>query len=160
MLLFLRVACILIVSLWFHCPLQLDVDGVAVTAASLHPSVSLHSSPDLQNLHYFSLLIFLKQTLPRLYCVCDVNKRPLGTQMRMLSFSLLLNESMIWLTFLVTAYYKIQPVEFSFHSTYLLVAKSSISHGKHLLCLCFWSWCRIKFILPAKKHLIEKRADK
>lgn len=160
MLFFLRVACILIVSLWFHCPLQLDVDGVAVTAASLHPSVSLHSSPDLQNLHSSSLLIFLKQTLPRLYCVCDVNKRPLGTQMRMLSFSLLLNKSMIWLTFLVIAYYKIQPVEFSFHSTYLLVAKSSISHGKHLLCLCFWSWCRIKFILPAKKHLIEKRADK
>lgn len=105
----------------------------SVTAARLCPGVSPHSSPDLQNPHYSSLLIFLKQTLPRIYRVCDVNKRPLGTQMRMLS-SLLLNKSIIWLTFLVIAYYKIQPVEISFHSTYLLVAKSSISHGKHLLC--------------------------
>lgn len=158
MLLLLRVTCILIVSLRMYCPLQLG--GVVVTAASLHPGVSLCSSPDLQNPHYSSLLVFLKQTLPRLYCVCDVNKRPLGTQMRMLSFSLPLNKSIIWLAFLVIAYYKIQPVEFSFHSTYLLVAKSSISHGKYLLCLCFWSWCKIKSILPAKKHLIERRADK
>lgn len=159
MLLFLRVACILIVSL------RMLLSSAAwwrshVTAASLHPGVSLHSSPDLQNPYYSSLLIFLKQTLPRLYGVCDVNKRPLGTQMRMLSFSLLLNKSIIWLTFLVIAYYKIQPVEFSFHSTYLLVAKSSISHGKHLLCLYFWSWCNIKSVLPAKKHLIAKRVDK
>lgn len=131
-----------------------------VAAASLHPGVSLHSSPDPQNPHCSSLLVFLKQTLPRLYHVCDVNKRPLGTQMRMLSFPLLLNKSLIWLTFLVIAYYKIQPVEFSFRSVYLLVAKSSISHGKHLLCLCFWSWCKIKSILPAKKHLIPKKADK
>lgn len=94
MLLFLRIGCILIVSLRMCCTLQLD-EGVSVAAASLRPGASLHSSPDLQNPHYSSLLIFLKQTLPRIYCVCDVNKRPLGTQMRMLSFSLLLNKSII-----------------------------------------------------------------
>lgn len=93
MLLFLRVACILLVSLRMCCPLQLD--GVvsllqACTQVRLYISVLTYKIP-----HYSSLLIFLKQTLPRLYRVCDVNKRPLGTQMRMLSFSLLLNKSMI-----------------------------------------------------------------
>lgn len=73
-----------------------------------------------------SAWFFLQQTLPRLYGGCDVNKCPFGTRMRPLSFSLLMNKSKIWLMLLVMIYYEIQPVEFSFHSTYLQVAKCSI----------------------------------
>lgn len=72
---------------------------------------------------------FLQQTLPRLYGGCDVNKCPLGTWMQLLSISLLMSKSKIWLMFLVTVYYEMQLVGFSFHSTYLQVAKSSILHG-------------------------------
>lgn len=72
---------------------------------------------------------FLQQTLPRLYGGCDVNKCPFGTRMKSLSFSLLASKSKIWLMLLITIYYKIQPVGFSFPSAYLQLAKCSILRG-------------------------------
>jgi len=100
--------------------LQLE-EGVVFTVVTLHPGVPLHSSLDLQNPYYSSLLIFLRQTLPRLYGGRDANKCPLATQMRTLSFSSLLSNSKIWLTFLVTVYYKINLLDSHFTA-----------------CICWW----------------------
>lgn len=102
---------------------------------------------------------FLQQTLPRLYGGYNVNKCPFGTRMRSLSFSLLTSKSKIWLMLLVMIYYKIQPVEFSFHSTYLQVAKRSILHSIPL-CFHLWCLCKTDSILSAEKIMISKRAAK